>query len=180
MEFLLKDVPEIARACKNQTYVVSTSLGEILGTIVEVDSQKIVQFRKIPYAVPPVGDLRFAKPLPIPPWNETLDSTKFGPSCMQTVNKEDAHLVSEDCLHLNIYAPFPVLQSSKKAVMIWIHGGGFTTGQGKSTDGSRLSLKGDVIVVTINYRLNVFGFFSMGNPSARGNFGLYDQQLAIK
>lgn len=75
MEFLLKDVPEIARACKNQTYVVSTSLGKIRGTIVEVDSQKIVQFRKIPYAVPPVGELRFAKPLPITPWNETMDST---------------------------------------------------------------------------------------------------------
>ena len=179
MDFWSK-VPQIAKECRNDTYVITTTSGKIRGIVTKVDSHTVLQFRKIPYAEPPVGNLRFAKPHPKRPWPGTLDSTKFGPSCVQFVGQTENKIVSEDCLHLNIFAPFPVRQSSRKPVMIWIHGGGFTSGQGTTINGSYLVVKGDVIVVTINYRLNVFGFFSTGKANTRGNYGLYDQQLAIK
>ncbi|XP_061177723.1 uncharacterized protein LOC133186505 [Saccostrea echinata] len=184
MDFWDKDIPNIVHACRSGEYVIPTSLGRIRGILTEVSSKKISLFKKVPYALPPLNKLRFAKPLPVTPWNGTLGSTEFGPSCVQFLDKNNPRLpnvnMSEDCLHLNIYAPFPTRQTSRRAVMIWIHGGGFIGGQGTSIDGSRLVLKGDIIVVTINYRLNIFGFFSTGSSDTRGNYGLYDQQLAIK
>ncbi|XP_062609505.1 uncharacterized protein LOC134271297 [Saccostrea cucullata] len=184
MDFWDIDIPNVVHACRSGEYIIPTSLGKIRGIITKVKSKKISIFRKVPYALPPLNTLRFAKPLPVGPWNGTLDSTVSGPSCVQFLDKNNPRLpnvnMSEDCLHLNIYAPFPIRQTSRKAVMIWIHGGGFTGGQGTSIDGSHLALKGDVIVVTINYRLNIFGFFSNDSSDTRGNYGLYDQQLAIK
>ncbi|XP_062609504.1 neuroligin-3-like [Saccostrea cucullata] len=184
MDFWDRTIPNVVHACRSGEYIIPTSLGRIRGILKEVNAKNISIFRKVPYALPPLNTLRFAKPVPVGPWNGTLDSTVFGPSCVQFLDINSPRLpnvnMSEDCLHLNIYAPFPIRQTSKKAVMIWIHGGGFTGGQGTSIDGSHLALKGDVIVVTINYRLNIFGFFSTGSSDTWGNYGLYDQQLAIK
>ena len=169
------------------TITINTNLGQIKGVTSSFTtnntSYKYNVFKKIPYAKPPIGDLRFRNPEPFGPWNGTLDATEFGPSCIQISYPQFDNFLpntnqSEDCLLLNIYTPVNV--STLKTVMIWIHGGGFQIGQGMLYDGSFLSGVGDVIVVTINYRLEALGFFSSGNDVAPGNYGLWDQQLAIK
>lgn len=166
-----------------------TKLGLIKGVSSSVtinnDTKNFIVFKKIPFAKPPVGDLRFQKPVLYGPWNGILDATNFGPSCIQPRMQPFEQLLpninqSEDCLFLNIYTPIEASMSNRKSVMIWIHGGGFQFGQGMLYDGSYLSVVGDVIVVTINYRLNVFGFFTTMDDAATGNYGLWDQQLAIQ
>ena len=136
------------------------------------------EFRKIPYAEPPTGSRRFQKPVPLTgPWTGTLDATKYGPSCLDPLS--DRH-VSEDCLHLNIFVPNKIDVTSPRSVMIWVHGGAFIAGSAPKYDGSKLALSGDIILVTINYRLGPLGFFSTGDDSVPGNNGLWDQQLAIQ
>ena len=139
-------------------------------------------FKTVPFAKPHVGDLRFRNPVPHGPWNGTLYAISFVPSCIQQIRPEAiAYLPnlnqSEDCLLLYIYVPAGSSTSNKKSVMIWIHGGGLSKGQGMSNGGSYLNVTGDVIVVTINYRLNIFGFFPPSDGSAAGNYGQWDQRL---
>ncbi|OWF36526.1 Carboxylesterase 4A [Mizuhopecten yessoensis] len=161
--------------------LVSTESGAMEGVIVPSQNGDVYQFRKIPYAKPPIGLFRFRKPMKIPPWNNTLNATKYGPACIQAMERgSDFFPVSEDCLFLNVFVPNEISTTANKSVMIWIHGGVFRFGTGMSYDGSFLSLQGDVIVVTLNYRLGVFGFFSTGDSSARGNYGLWDQIEALK
>jgi carboxylesterase type B len=118
-----------------------------------------------------------------------LDATRVGPSCYQSKtlfgmetqfpflpNKD----ISEDCLHLHIYVPHSIATERARAVMVWIHGGAFLLGQASHYDGSRLALRGDVIVVSVNYRLGPFGFLSTGDSASPGNYGLWDQRLAIQ
>ncbi|XP_069125447.1 uncharacterized protein [Argopecten irradians] len=166
--------------------IVETPSGPIKGIVVPALGKDTVQFRNIPYAKPPVGDLRFEKTVPIEPWTETLDGTVFGPSCIQDTRALPElwkyaynNITSEDCLQLNVYVPGSVSTATKKPVMFWIHGGGFQIGNGWSADPSFLVLK-DVIVVTINYRLGVFGFLSTGDSSLPGNYGLWDMIEALK
>ncbi|XP_060066124.1 carboxylesterase 4A-like [Ylistrum balloti] len=158
--------------------IVSTEDGALEGIVVPLQKGNIYQFKKIPYAMPPVGPLRFSKPLKHPPWNNTLNATDFGPACIQSGSL--THPVSEDCLFLNVYVPHKLSTTANKSVMVWIHGGGYRSGSGMEYDGTSLALQGDVIVVTLNYRLGVFGFFSTGDSSARGNYGLWDQIEALK
>ncbi|XP_052071189.1 carboxylesterase 5A-like [Mytilus californianus] len=168
---------------------LQTKLGKIKGLSNTLTIQGIQynysEFRKIPFAKPPVGNLRFEKPIKFGPWDELHDATEFGPSCVQYLYPEMAAYLpnvntSEDCLFLNIYIPSDTSRSNKKSVMIWIHGGGYEFGQGMFTDGSYLSVIGDVIVVTLNYRLNIFGFLSTNDALMAGNYGLWDQKLAIQ
>ncbi|XP_033727810.1 carboxylesterase 1C-like [Pecten maximus] len=166
--------------------VVNTPSGPIKGIVVPALEKDVLQFRNIPYAKPPIGNLRFEKTVPIEPWTETLDGTAFGPSCLQDINvlpelweNADNNITSEDCLQLNVYVPGAVSTTSKKPVMFWIHGGGFQVGNGWSLDPSFLVLK-DVIVVTINYRLGVFGFLSTGDVTLPGNYGIWDMIEALK
>ncbi|KAK3579043.1 hypothetical protein CHS0354_029899 [Potamilus streckersoni] len=164
---------------------LETRLGRLNGIVNIIKKERVFQFRRVPYAIPPIGELRFRLPVARGPWANTLDTTKFGPSCIQYLIPNDAWLlpnknISEDCLFLNIYIPRDLSKSNKKAVMVWIHGGGYEAGQGMLFDASYLALEGDVIVVTINYRLGLFGFLSTMDDSAPGNFGLWDQHLAIK
>ena len=170
------------------TTTVTTKLGNVIGVQSSLSfngyTYRYNEFRRIPYAKPPVGALRFSKPVPFGKWTGTLDATEFGPSCIQTPNNfVDKWLPntnqSEDCLFLNIYVPKNASTTNKKSVMIWIHGGGYQTGTGMLYDGSYIAAIGDVIVVTINYRLAAFGFFSTGDSLIPGNYGLWDQQLAI-
>ncbi|XP_033727512.1 carboxylesterase 1D-like [Pecten maximus] len=167
--------------------VVNTPSGSIKGVVVPYSlewisySSGIFHTRK-----PPVGNLRFEKPLPVEPWTETLDGTVFGPSCMQDKNvfaefwkKADNSEITEDCLQLNVYVPGAVSTEVKKPVMFWIHGGGFTMGYSWLYDASYLARK-DVIVVTINYRLGVFGFLSTEDAELPSNFGLWDMIEALK
>lgn len=142
----------------------------------------------IPYAEPPVGMLRFKKPRPITPWSEELNCTHFGPRCPQVdeyfaqylniVGKDEAN-----CLTLNVFTPRWRYETKKKyAVMVWIHGGGFSihssSNYGDTTIARNLCTK-DVVVVSINYRLGPFGFFTTGDDQCKGNMGLWDQALAL-
>lgn len=167
------------------TNLVRTDSGPVVGMYKDYNGSRVSQFLGIPFAKPPVGDLRFRKPVSIQPWKETLQATEFTASCMQYLFDNDRWLIpnwniSEDCLHLNVFVPNVTETDAPRAVMVWIHGGGFTAGQSSLYDGSYLALTGDVIVVTINYRLGLFGFLSTEDDSARGNYGLWDQVLAIK
>lgn len=174
--------------CQGQSEMTrATALGKIKGirTLVPgTNSNYVDQFRKIPYAIPPVNELRFQKPKPFGSWEGTLDATTFGASCFQgqsafftdVPNKE----LSEDCLFLNIYVPSNISNDDRLPVMVWIHGGAFLYGQGMFYNASNLASVGNVVVVTLNYRLGIFGFFTLNDPVARGNYGIYDQILALK
>ncbi|CAG2116461.1 unnamed protein product, partial [Medioppia subpectinata] len=128
----------------------------------------------IPYATPPLGDLRFRRTVPIY-YNEykTISATQFSNICLQYGNANE----NEDCLYLNIYTS-TLNPSANMPVMIWLYGGGFTTGAGSNYDGQQLAIR-DVVVVTLNYRLGVFGFMCTDRPDAPGNAGLWDQAMAM-
>ncbi len=141
------------------------------------------QFLGIPYAAPPVGNLRWRPPQAPPEHTSTLDATSFGDECPQGGSND-----SEDCLFLNVYTPTKSLASHapKTPVMVWIHGGSLTSGEGAIYDPTGLSTIGDVVVVTINYRLGALGFLAHTALSAEtsyngsGNYGIMDQQLAME
>jgi para-nitrobenzyl esterase len=146
-------------------------------------------FKGIPYAQPPLGDLRWHEPVPVKAWTGARDASTFGKSCVQQIsswNKQEAEGNQEDCLYLNVWAPeWPA--KSPKPVMVWLHGGG-NTGGGASVDyfdGVSLSKRG-VVLVTINYRLGFFGFFAHPGLTAEsahhssGNYGLLDQVAALR
>jgi len=143
----------------------------------------VVEFLGIPYAEPPVDGLRFTKPKPLhmvrdDPYNATF----YRPFCPQVMEFLGANGVEdENCLYLNVFVPGPSLsQTSDLAVMVWVHGGGFQSGASNEYHGAFLAASGNVIVVTINYRLGVFGFLSTGDDNASGNYGLYDQAMAFQ
>jgi para-nitrobenzyl esterase len=151
----------------------------------------VMVFKGIPYAAPPVGDMRWKSPEPAAPWQGVKDAAAFGPSCMQTSYPEGSLYhntlgpISEDCLTLNVWTT--AKQGEKHPVMVWIHGGALTRGSGATAwyDGEALSRKG-VVIVTINYRLGVFGFFTHPELTAEsshhtsGNYGLLDQVAALQ
>lgn len=154
---------------------ISTSEGEIRG----IESGEFRVFRGIPYAAPPVAELRFAPTQPAPERDAVLQlSESFGAMCPQVSLLTGQVQGSEDCLFLNVYAP---ADAEDLPVMIWIHGGAFVFGNGGGEyDPTRLVDK-DVIVVTLNYRLGNLGF--LAHPSLEsdgGNFGLMDQQEAMR
>jgi para-nitrobenzyl esterase len=138
-------------------------------------------FKGIPFAAPPVGDLRWREPQPVKPWTGVRDATMFSPRCVQSGAD-----VSEDCLYLNVWTPeWP--SKSRKPVMLWIHGGGNFAGSGSEAnfDGESLAKRG-VVLVSANYRLGAFGFFAHPELTAEsphhasGNYGLMDQVAAMK
>jgi para-nitrobenzyl esterase len=165
--------------------IVSAPAGKIRG---QVTANGVVAFKGIPYAAPPVGDLRFQPPQPAKPWSGTLRALDYGKAEIQPRNAiagTAPQQQSEDCLFLNVWAP--KLDSRRRPVMVWIHGGGFKNGSGSDPlyDGSNLARRGDVDVVTINYRLGPFGFLYLGGVGGTayaqsGNLGLLDQVAAVK
>lgn len=165
--------------CNGEDVHIETRLGPMIG--IKKNDAMVSVFYNIPFAKPPLGSLRFAKPVPYGNWTGTLNATTPGKRCMQVAFFESFEM-SEDCLQLNIYVPNSVNISStvQTPVMVFIHGGGFTGGGADLYDSSELSRQGGVIIVTIQYRLGIFGFFSLGNEEASGNYGLWDQMLALK
>ena len=157
---------------------VTTTEGDVKGVTIEgMDGIRV--FRGIPYAQPPVGELRFAPTEAAEKRNETLQlSSAFGNSCVQVDIATRSVAGNEDCLYLNVYAPS---SGENLPVMVWVHGGAFVFGNGGGEyDPTRL-VQEDVIVVTMNYRLGLLGF--MAHPSLDsdgGNFGLMDQQQALR
>ncbi|XP_063222148.1 fatty acyl-CoA hydrolase precursor, medium chain-like [Bacillus rossius redtenbacheri] len=141
------------------------------------DGTTFYKFLGIPYAKPPVGNLRFAAPQEPASWSGVRDATKFGHMCIQ----DSATGTSEDCLYLNVYTPHLPTGTERAAllpVMVAIHGGAFVAGSGNIGPGQLIDH--GVVVVSINYRLNVFGFMSIEGTDAPGNAGLKDQVAALK
>lgn len=160
------------------TGLVDTDKGRIRGTVHTTHRS----FLGIPYAAPPVGQLRWKAPEPHPTWVTTRDAMKFGPSCPQEAGMTRPNEDAEDCLTLNVWTP--LRPPAKPApVMVWIHGGGFISGGSATTtyNGSAFAVEAGSVVVTINYRLGALGFLAhpaLGEGS--GNFGLLDQRLALQ
>ncbi len=140
------------------------------------------EFLGVPYAAPPVGALRFAAPQPHAAWTAPLDATKPGNVCPQPQTAfGPLQNTSEDCLDLNVTTPSG---AANLPVMVWVHGGGFISGSGSFYDASKLVATGNIVVVTVNYRLGVLGFLAhpgldAGNGNT-GNYGIEDQQAALK
>lgn len=174
---------------QSRNTVVKTDVGQIEG----YEQRGLYVFKGIPFAAPPIGKQRWMPPAPVKPWSgirPTKSSTaiapqNIGPSVFVTTNQPvEREPQSEDCLYLNIWTPG--LDNTRRPVLFWIHGGGFTGGSGSSAayKGSRLSARGDVVVVTINYRLGALGFLNLneitlGRIPATGNEGLLDQAFAL-
>ncbi|XP_078001062.1 acetylcholinesterase-like [Glandiceps talaboti] len=165
---------------------VEISTGKLVGISVQFthgDTQHTVNvYKGIPFAEPPIGDLRFQPPVPVSPWDGLYDATRVRDACMQMPmpifpTPED---FSEDCLYLNVFVPQHGLK--KYAVMVWIHGGGFNMGSGSpmAYDATPLAAINDVLVVSINYRLGPLGYLTTGDAAARGNVGMLDQVEALK
>lgn len=166
---------------------VRTDKGVVEGTA-GADS-KIRIFKGIPFAAPPVGPLRWKAPQPAPSWTGDRKAIEFGPRCMQGRVFDDMVFrdkgPGEDCLYLNVWTP-AASANAKLPVMVWIYGGGFAAGAASEPrqDGENLAKKG-VVVVSFNYRLGAFGFFSHpdlakeSGHDASGNYGLLDQVAAL-
>jgi len=166
--------PTAAVPCDPATPVVRTSSGAVCGLVFN----GVNEWLGIPYAAPPVGSLRWAPPQPPAPWSATLAATAFGSICTQpAVGKSGPNTGSEDCLFINVWAPPGAIGLP---VMAHIHGGGFFKGSGNG-DNTLLVNTGNVVVVSMNYRLNIFGFLAhaaLGRHS--GDYGLQDQQAALR
>ncbi len=168
---------------------VKTVQGKVRGKT--INDGKVRAFLGLPYAAPPVGNLRWRAPSPPLRWNDVRDATHYGSRCMQGRNAaldmvfQDSG-ESEDCLYLNVFAPADAKAKSKLPVMFWIHGGGYLGGSGSEPrhNGDFLPTKG-VVLVTINYRLGVFGFLATKELAdeaggAAGNYGLLDMVAALE
>src|SRR3984885_6148143 len=164
--------------------VVNTAGGLVRGT----SSSGVSTFLGLPYAAPPVGDLRWRPPAPAAGWRGIRDATQFGPSCPQAQVGNPLlppGTISEDCLYLNVYAPAVGSDDQGgRPVLVWIHGGGLVQDGARDYDGSKLAADG-VVVVTINYRLGALGFLAHPALASRpggsaGNYGLMDQQAALR
>lgn len=169
---------------------VKTQQGKVHGKT--INEGKVNAWLGLPYAAPPVGDLRWKAPQPVAKWAGERDAGKYGAHCAQNhvfddmVFQDDLPTGSEDCLFLNVYAPANATAKSKLPVMFWIHGGGFSGGGSNEPrhNGDFLPLKG-VVLITINYRLGVFGFLATSDLAKEtngtaGNYGLMDMISALQ
>ncbi|MFZ5669285.1 MAG: carboxylesterase/lipase family protein [Pseudomonadota bacterium] len=176
--------------------VVATRSGPVAGQRLE----GVVAFKGIPYAAPPTGDLRFAPPRPPAPWTEVRDAAALGHPAVQMPSASaasptsdlgralqavfpvaaDVAAQSEDCLVLNVWTPKP--DRGKRPVMVWLHGGGFAYGSAgwPMYDGANLAARGEVVVVGVNHRLNVFGYVQLDAAPGSGNAGMLDLVAALE
>ncbi len=161
--------------------IVSTSYGRLRGA----RDGATVSFKGIPFAKPPLGALRFRGPQPPEAWDGLREATTYGSSALQAESPVSKALamevgpVDEDCLYLNVWTPSP---EGRRPVMVWIHGGAFVIGSGSQElyNGSGLAARGDVVVVTLNYRLGAFGFLRLPAIGATGNEAIMDQEAALR
>jgi para-nitrobenzyl esterase len=168
------------------TQVVKTSNGPIRG---RVDSRGLYVFKGVRYGAPPVGDLRFRPPRKPEPWTQVADASQYGARAIQASSGTTAEAgipgMSEDCLFLNVWTPG--IDNKKRPVMVWLHGGGFSSGSGGDaiSEGGNLARKGDVVVVSVNHRLNVFGYLQLSREwgpeyLSSGQAGMLDIVLSLE
>ena len=156
------------------------------GPIRGIDQNDMEAYLGIPYAAPPVGALRWMPPQPPAHWTAVMNATHFGSDCAQNADLGVFARAggSEDCLYLNIYVSKKAAQRTQKLpVMVWIHGGALLVGSGRDYNPEKLAIEGKAVVVTINYRLNLFGIFAIPAIDREGhefaNYDLLDQQFAL-
>ncbi|XP_056625089.1 neuroligin-3a isoform X2 [Triplophysa dalaica] len=183
---------------------VNTQYGKLRGVRVPLPSEilgPVDQYLGVPYAAPPVGEKRFLPPEPPSSWSGIKNATHFAPVCPQNIHNAVPEIMmpiwftfnldivatyiqdqNEDCLYLNIYVPTEddIRDTGAKPVMVYIHGGSYMEGTGNMIDGSVLASYGNVIVITLNFRVGVLGFLSTGDQAAKGNYGLLDQIQALR
>jgi para-nitrobenzyl esterase len=165
----------------SQPTVVTTD-----GPIAGFHRDGVVQFRGIPYAAPPVGNLRWRPPQPHAKWAATLDAVSFGDTCVQNQPGLFAKpSLTENCLYLNVYTPGNYASKPEhRGVLVWFYGGAMTAGESNDYDGTKLAKMGDTVVVTVNFRVGFLGFFAQsaldGEGHAFGNYGTMDQQFALR
>ncbi|KAK8756926.1 acetylcholinesterase-like [Amblyomma americanum] len=165
-----------------------TAEGRVRGTVLHVVGRRVEQYRGIPFAEPPLGELRFLPPRPKEPWNGTLDATASTaatgcPQVESAVLGMHGVTYAEDCLRLNVWVPDRVVHlDTGRPVLVWIHGGGFNFGSATQANysGATISAMADLLVVSMNYRLGILGFMSADSPEAPGNVGLLDQLMALQ
>jgi para-nitrobenzyl esterase len=179
--------PKLPHKDKTNSVRVQTDKGEVEGAYTA--DHQVIAFKGIPYAAPPIGDLRWKPPQPAAKWKRTLPAKDFGNHCIQSNSYPDMVFhdpsPSEDCLTLNVWAPAKAKRGSLP-VMVWIYGGGFLSGGTSENrqDGQFLAHR-NVVIVSMNYRLGIFGFFvhpelTAESPHhASGNYGLLDQAAAL-
>ena len=168
--------------------IVTTTAGKIRGTA----QNRVNAFKGIPYGASTAGDGRFLPPSRPEPWTGVKDTLDWGPEAPQGPHTEIPEVaatipkqtISEDCLHLNVWSS---ALSGKKPVMVWLHGGGFTSGSGSYTmyDGANMARRHDVVTVTVNHRLNSFGFLYLADIGGEkfahaGNAGMLDIVAALE
>ncbi len=170
------------------TSLVTTAHGKIAGAL--DDRTGVYSFKGVPFAAPPIGDLRWRAPQPVQPWSGVRDAVQFGPRAMQLPVFGDMNFrsngMSEDCLYLNVWTP-DLASSARLPVLVYFYGGGFMAGDGSEPryDGTQMAQRG-IVAVTVNYRLNIFGFFAHPELSAEsphhcsGNYGYLDQHAALR
>nr|XP_033328389.1 crystal protein-like [Megalopta genalis] len=169
-----------------RTAVVRTASGPVRGYVEQTQFRNLDYsiFKGIPFAEPPLGNLRFRAPVPIAPWTEVLDATEEGPICPQIdklIRRALAPTGDEDCLRLNVYSPLNFESKTKYPTMVFVYGGAYVEGyKDQVLYGPDLFIEEGAIVVTFNYRLGVLGFLSLGIPEALGNAAMKDQVLALK
>ena len=164
--------------------VVHAPAGSVQGS----QAGAVLAYRGIPYAAPPVGELRWRAPRPVARWTGVLDATHFAPHCAQNASPFGVASQSEDCLYLNVYVPADADERARRdglPVMVWVHGGALVFGESDDYDPAPLVARG-VVVVTINYRLGLLGFLVHPaletDAAADGpivNYGIRDQQAAL-
>ncbi|XP_018367857.1 PREDICTED: esterase E4-like [Trachymyrmex cornetzi] len=159
---------------------VEVTEGKLVGVVVNGYNVRYLAFRGIPYAKPPVGELRFKDPVPAKPWFGERDASKYKNTALQVDVNTHEVIGNEDCLYLNIFTT-KIESLEKRPVMVWIHGGGFFVGSGDAGwYGPDYIVQKDIILVTLNYRLSVLGFLNLNDKVAAGNQGLKDVVLALK
>lgn len=162
--------------------VVVTTSGPVRGVV----EPGLRIFEGVPYAAAPVGRLRWAPPVAPVPWKSVRDATKPGLRCIQDtrVDPDYGLATSEDCLNLSVWSPSGATPDEPRPVMVWIHGGGFLNGSSDIYNSRWLATRGDIVVVTINYRLGALGFLAhpalAAGDGEPGNYGLADQQAALR
>ncbi|XP_014663076.1 PREDICTED: acetylcholinesterase-like [Priapulus caudatus] len=152
--------------------VMNTTSGIVRGFTQQVNDAPVATFLGIPYAQPPVGRLRFRRPRSVHPWKGVKEATAYGPACAQ--GRTDSR---EDCLFINVWSL--VARAPPRAIMVYIHGGGFRKGDA-AIDSAILASATGVVVFSMSYRLGVFGFLYLDDSEAPGNMGLLDQLLALR
>ncbi|XP_058799389.1 carboxylesterase 5A-like [Phymastichus coffea] len=163
-------------------FVVNTRVGKVRGIkLKNLVGDDFFAFKGIPYAKPPVGDLRFQDPEPVESWTGIRNAVSHESNCAQHDILSGRIVGSDDCLYLNIYTKHTEIGLKKLPVMVWIHGGGFNYGHSDDTlYGFDYFMRKNVITISINYRVGILGFLNLNHEVAAGNQGLKDQVMALQ